>query len=124
VIIADEEAAAFLPALPPLTPLTSHNEIRTIERQIADCSKETYSLLLGSKMDGERVRPAIRWSVESYTARRRQHGQGKKGKGRDRDKGKAADGEREGERERGRGEGGEGADEGVVAFRVFGMERK
>lgn len=128
VLIADEEATAFLPALPPLTTLTNPNEVRTIERQIAGCIKETYSILMGSKMDGHRVRPVIRWSVESYTAQPRSRSVGKKGKGKQnggsRDSAIEVGGEGNGGGRAG-AEGDKGSQEkGVVAYRVFGMERK
>ena len=114
VLIADEEALAFLPPLPPLQPSTNPNDARAIDRQIQACTKEAFDLLMGNKMDGERARPGIRWSLETYTAVKRRKGKGKlKGKGKER------------EVDKGSGSGsGSQEDEGTVVYRVFGMTRK
>jgi hypothetical protein len=100
VIIADDDAEAFLPPLPPLDGSTNPNDMRKKEKQVQGCCDEVEKVLMGGKVDGERVRPVIEWGVESLVLR--PPGQGK-GKG------------------KGNGKMGAGKEGKVVVYRVMGM---
>ncbi|WWD21862.1 hypothetical protein CI109_106350 [Kwoniella shandongensis] len=66
VIVADEEAAEFLPPLPPYDTSTNPNDIGKTKRRRKELSDQVENILLGAKMDGQRPRPIIDMSVEVY----------------------------------------------------------
>ena len=67
IIISDEDAEAFLPALPPLSASTNPNDGKKLQIRIKEASEKVDQTLLGSRMNGERVRPVIDWSLETYS---------------------------------------------------------
>ena len=73
VLFADEEAARFLPTLPPLDP----NDNRKIQQSIREASLRVSDILLGAKQDGERVRPLIDFTVEVYEVKHKNKGMNK-----------------------------------------------
>lgn len=63
-ILAGDEAARVLPALPLITP--GPNEMRRLRRRIPALTSGVEDLLLGPRFDGKRTQPLIDWSIESY----------------------------------------------------------
>jgi hypothetical protein len=62
-----DEAATVFNALPPLA--TGPNEVDRLRKRIADhakFNKEVENLLFGARFNGERTRPLIDWTLESY----------------------------------------------------------
>ena len=74
IIVADEEAAAFLPPLPPMSTSTNPNDRGKTLQQIREASAQTLDILLGAKIDGVRPRPVIDLSVEMYEVRQKEKG--------------------------------------------------
>jgi len=80
VIIADEEAAEFLAPLPPLSlftksnPHANPNDQRKTQQRIREASAKAHDIMLGAKQDGERLRPVIDLSLETYEVRQKEEG--------------------------------------------------
>ena len=74
VIIADEDAAEFLPPLPPLSTSTNPNDHRKTQQRIKEASAQVLDVLLGARQDGERPRPLIHFAVETYEVRQKDKG--------------------------------------------------
>ena len=74
VIIADEDAAEFLPPLPPLSSSTNPNDLRKTQQRIKEASAQVLDILLGARQDGERPRPIIQFAVEMYEVRQKDKG--------------------------------------------------
>ncbi|BEI86718.1 hypothetical protein CcaverHIS002_0700640 [Cutaneotrichosporon cavernicola] len=69
VVLDGDEAAAILPALPPLAP--GPNEVARLRKRISGYDKfkkPVQDLLLGPDVNGERTPPLIDWTVESYAS--------------------------------------------------------
>ncbi|WVR04232.1 hypothetical protein IAU60_001232 [Kwoniella sp. DSM 27419] len=66
VIVADDEADAFLPPLPPYAVTSNPNDIRKLERRRTEISGEVIRLMQGAKFDGVREKPVIDMTVEVY----------------------------------------------------------
>ncbi|WVQ97535.1 hypothetical protein IAU59_004649 [Kwoniella sp. CBS 9459] len=66
VIIADNEAAEFLPALPPYSTTTNPNEIARTNQRRSDITGQVYNILQGCKMDNVRPKPVIDFSLMVY----------------------------------------------------------
>ena len=69
VIIADQDAADFLPPLPPMSASTNPNDERRTQQRIREASARVHDTLLGAKQDGERTRPTIDLSLEILEVR-------------------------------------------------------
>ena len=65
-IIADEVAVKILPPLPPITTSNSENDLRRKESRVRMANDGVADILLGAKMDGQRTRPIIDWTIEVY----------------------------------------------------------
>jgi hypothetical protein len=106
VLLADAEAAAFLPPLPVLH--TGPNEMHRARAQMRTLRDKAEDLLLGNRFDGLRTRPLIDWSVAKYAVPlEADNKRGKKDK--DKEKDKVMEAERA---------------ESVVLWKVFGMRTK
>ncbi|BEJ17058.1 hypothetical protein CspHIS471_0604590 [Cutaneotrichosporon sp. HIS471] len=69
VVLDGDDAAAILPALPPLAP--GPNEVARLRKRISGYEKfkkPVEDLLLGPDVNGERTPPLIDWTVESYAS--------------------------------------------------------
>lgn len=66
ILIGDDEAALFLPGLPPLGRAGNPNDERKVKERLRGICEEVDKLLLGAKMDGKRPRPVYDWTIESY----------------------------------------------------------
>lgn len=66
ILIGDDEAALFLPGLPPLGHTGNPNDERKVKERLRGICEEVDKLLLGAKMDGKRPRPVYDWTIESY----------------------------------------------------------
>nr|XP_019047735.1 hypothetical protein I302_04352 [Kwoniella bestiolae CBS 10118]OCF26665.1 hypothetical protein I302_04352 [Kwoniella bestiolae CBS 10118] len=65
-LVGDDEAAEFLPPLPPWSNSTNPNDIRKSERRRHEITAHVYNTLQGAKMDGIRTKPFIEMSLEVY----------------------------------------------------------
>ncbi|WVQ68725.1 uncharacterized protein L199_006934 [Kwoniella botswanensis] len=65
-LVADDEAAEFLPPLPPWSTSTNPNDLRKSERRRVELIGQVYNILQGAKMDGVRTKPYIDMSLEVY----------------------------------------------------------
>lgn len=63
-VLAGEEAERVLAPLPLVT--KGPNEMRRLRKRISALTPRVEELLLGPRFDGERTRPLIDWSIESY----------------------------------------------------------
>jgi len=75
VIVADEDAVAFLPPLPPLSTAGNPNDHRRTQQRIREASAQALDVLLGAKQDGERPRPIVDFSLETYEVKRKEKGE-------------------------------------------------
>nr|XP_019008989.1 uncharacterized protein I206_06677 [Kwoniella pini CBS 10737]OCF47770.1 hypothetical protein I206_06677 [Kwoniella pini CBS 10737] len=65
-LVGDDEAAEFLPPLPPYSTSTNPNDLRKSDRRRTELSGEVYNILQGAKMNGVRTKPYIDMSLEVY----------------------------------------------------------
>lgn len=71
VLVADQDAADFLPPLQPLDASFNSDPKKQISltKRIASTQNEIRTLLMGNTMDDKRTCPMVEWSLESYVAR-------------------------------------------------------
>ena len=65
VVIANDEAEQFLPALPPLSTTDNPNEAKRLMERLTANDATVENRLLGPKQDGEWSRPIIDWTLEA-----------------------------------------------------------
>ncbi|WWC87401.1 uncharacterized protein L201_002290 [Kwoniella dendrophila CBS 6074] len=65
-IVADDEAAEFLPPLPPWSISTNPNDQRKSEVRRNELNNQVHTILQGAKMDGKRTKPFIDLSIQIY----------------------------------------------------------
>lgn len=67
VFFGGPAAEACLPALPPLGGYMGPNEVKRVRNRLEAFTGRVHDAMLGPKLDGERTRPAIDWTVQTYT---------------------------------------------------------
>ncbi|WVF70377.1 hypothetical protein IAT40_005167 [Kwoniella sp. CBS 6097] len=113
VIVADEEAAEFLPPLPPYSTRTNPNEIARTNQRRSDISGQVYNILQGCKMDNIRPKPIIDFSLMVYILDKPMPGPGPRNGSRARSR---SESESAGESERA------SKGQSVIVTKVFGMK--
>ncbi|OCF33972.1 hypothetical protein I316_04318 [Kwoniella heveanensis BCC8398] len=126
VIIADDEAAEFLPALPPYSPTTNPNEIARMNQRRSDINGQVYNILQGCKMDNVRPKPVIDFSLMVYRVDKPMPrlglGPGARNRNGSRARSRSESAGGVSERGNGNGNGNEREGESVIVAKVFGMK--
>jgi hypothetical protein len=83
VLVSDDDAANFLPALPPLKSSIDADpkDEPKLKARLATAQNEAYILLMGNNMNDRRTCPMADWCIESYTAKPSQRGLASAGNG-------------------------------------------
>lgn len=66
MLVDGKEAEEFLPPLPPIQHTTNPNDAKKQETTLRENREKVDSILLGAKMNGQRPRPIIDWTMEAY----------------------------------------------------------
>lgn len=66
LLVDGKEAEDFLPPLPPIQYSDNPNDAKKQEISLKENREKVDKVLLGAKMDGQRQRPIIDWTMEAY----------------------------------------------------------